>query len=609
DVAISVDSAGLSEGVYNYDVTVSDPEASNSPQIVSVQLVILPPTIELSQTSYSFVYWLGGPIPDDQILSIRNSAGGALNWQITEACSWLDLTPTTGTSTGEWDDVAISVDSAGLSDGIYNYDVTVSDPNASNSPQMVSVQLEIFAPTIELSQSSYIFESFSGQANPDDQILSIRNSGDAVLYWQVTEECSWLEPVPISGSSTGEWDDVTFNVDITGLTAGMHQCQLEVSDPYAINNPQYVDITLYVGGIIYIPLYYPTIQEGIDAAIEGSTVIVSPGVYYENIRFKGIDITLTSTDPNDPNVIADTIIDANAAGRPVTFSGSETADCILRGFTLTGGNATGSYPDNNGGGIYGNSCMATIEKCTITGNTADYGGGLSACLGIISSCSIINNNSVYSGGLSACHGLISSCIIADNTADSSSGGLGSCNGIINHCTIVGNTANNNGGGLYNCSGNITNCILWGNSPDELYNSAVPLYSCVQGGSSGSGCIDIDPLLSDVIGKDYHLQWNSPCINSGDPSYVPGLDETDMDGQERITYGRVDMGADEVFPIAGDFDMDIDVDTIDLSFFAYYWLESNCDETDWCYLTDITHDSHVNLHDLAALSTFWLIDAP
>jgi hypothetical protein len=55
---------------------------------------------------------------------------------------------------------------------------------------------------------------------------------------------------------------------------------------------------------------------------------------------------------------------------------------------------------------------------------------------------------------------------------------------------------------------------------------------------------MDPNFVDAANDDYHLSLNSPCIQEGDPCYNPGSGETDIDGDERVLGGQVDMGADE-----------------------------------------------------------------
>jgi hypothetical protein len=108
-----------------------------------------------------------------------------------------------------------------------------------------------------------------------------------------------------------------------------------------------------------------TIQDAIDSATHGDTVIVAQGTYYENIFFNGKNIVLTSTDPEDSAVVAATIIDANDSGSVVRFDNSETAECVLTGFTVRNGSGTrvrGMYDwEYHGGGIFGSS-SATIQN-------------------------------------------------------------------------------------------------------------------------------------------------------------------------------------------------------------------------------------------------------
>jgi len=212
---------------------------------------------------------------------------------------------------------------------------------------------------------------------------------------------------------------------------------------------------------------FKKIQEGVDAASHGDTVIVAEGTYVENILFKGSNIVLTSTDPLDPTVVAGTIIDGNQAGSVVTFSGTEAEACVLSGFTMRNGDA------NKGGGICGGThadrTHATIQNNTITDNSAGgykgYGGGLYYCGGTIENNTITGNSATYDGGgLYWCDGTIQSNTITGNSAGDG-GGLYECDGTIQNNTITGNSAW--GGGLYGCSGTIQNNTIAGNSESGL----------------------------------------------------------------------------------------------------------------------------------------------
>jgi hypothetical protein len=109
--------------------------------------------------------------------------------------------------------------------------------------------------------------------------------------------------------------------------------------------------------------------------------------------------------------------------------------------------------------------------------------------------------------------------------------------------------------MYNCESSsmtVTNCILWSDVPQEIYGGTIVTYSDVQGGWPGVGNIDSEPCFVNPDSNDYHLSPDSPCINAGDPNYVPGPNETDIDGEDRVMFGRIDMGADEFNPFRAEF---------------------------------------------------------
>ena len=320
-----------------------------------------------------------------------------------------------------------------------------------------------------------------------------------------------------------------------------------------------------------MPAGFGTIQAAIDEGLSG-TLTLAMGVYNENIIFAGRHVSLTSIDPDDPCVVAATIIQGTGEGPVVTFGGREASNCVLTGLTIRGGdNASG-----RGGGICGNDTLATISKCVITDNIAANGGGISDCDGAIRECVITGNAaSNNGGGLVACHGEITNCVIQDNSA-TRGGGMNNCNGVIENCTIANNAANE-GGGTRRCDGEIANCIIWDNMGGDLWEGSEPSYSCFVG--AGGTNIEVDPCFVDAAGWDYHLRLDSRCVDEGGPR--GGASVRDIDGYARVVDGDgdglavVDMGADEVGAVGcwhsstqcyGDMTGDEYVDTVDWTTF-------------------------------------------
>jgi hypothetical protein len=90
------------------------------------------------------------------------------------------------------------------------------------------------------------------------------------------------------------------------------------------------------------------------------------------------------------------------------------------------------------------------------------------------------------------------------------------------------------------------CIFWGNSEEQIAGTLPdPRFCDVQGGFPGTGNIDVDPHFVDAPRGDYHLAPTSACLEAGDPAFFPiPADETDLDGDPRELFDRVDIGADE-----------------------------------------------------------------
>tara|TARA_R110002096_G_scaffold36045_10_gene101127 strand:+ start:3181 stop:4824 length:1644 start_codon:yes stop_codon:yes gene_type:complete len=210
-----------------------------------------------------------------------------------------------------------------------------------------------------------------------------------------------------------------------------------------ITTPKAIAIALLAGPIaslqaqalLVVPGTHATIQAAINASVNGDTVLVLPGAYVENLDVGGKDITIQSA-----GGALQTTIDGSAVSGPtVLFPAGSTRAAIFEGFTVRGGNHTGS--SSYGGGIRVTSSSPTIRDCVVTDNISDsYGGGIGVTGNpagpLFERCTVVGN---HASGL----GYASGGGIAINSA--TPGAVGT---EIRHCTFDGNDAATRGGGIY-----------------------------------------------------------------------------------------------------------------------------------------------------------------
>ena len=121
-----------------------------------------------------------------------------------------------------------------------------------------------------------------------------------------------------------------------------------------------------------------SIQTAIQCAINGDSILVYPGEYFEQLNFFGKEIYVSSlyNISGDPQDIKDCIINGNELSSVVRFSSGESRNSILSGFTITGGSGYKPSDKSYGGGIYITNSSPTIANCIIEDNYADRGGGI-----------------------------------------------------------------------------------------------------------------------------------------------------------------------------------------------------------------------------------------
>jgi predicted outer membrane repeat protein len=321
---------------------------------------------------------------------------------------------------------------------------------------------------------------------------------------------------------------------------------------------------------IYFPSsYLSTIQSAIDLSRDGDTVLVAPGIYYENLDFKGKKVFLASHFilEFDTSMIEKTIIDGSrpeisSRGSVVRFVSGECSGSVIRGFTLR--NGTGSALDEfgYGGGIFCYLSAPQIINNRIENNEAHFGGGIACFYGdsvpriisnlilknrgiigagvfsqginpLIQNNRIENNSSSYRGGgifFKLCSPKIRGNIVSQNTAADYGGGIYALatSGEIVDNWLKGNRAESKGGGIHissQSSAKITGNIIESNYADlggglyNLYsNNFVASNTFIDNkASEGSGaifCSGTSPDLPRIINNIFYLNQGGIDCSQG-----------------------------------------------------------------------------------------------
>jgi hypothetical protein len=308
-----------------------------------------------------------------------------------------------------------------------------------------------------------------------------------------------------------------------------------------------LSLNLISAKILKVPQEYPSIQFAINAALNQDTVLVSDGIYYENIKFNGKNIVVASNYifTRDIKSIKGTIINGSKSaiadsGSCVSFNNKENASAVLEGFTLTGGFGTnykftfGNYQE--GGGIILHYSSATIRNNIISENNIiaapgaqrGGGGGIASMYGdpLIYNNIIISNSAGYAGGivLNWSGGKITNNIIYHNTGGSSFGTGGvmiwepSTHVEVENNTIVGNISLKDAGGI-NINSDISmvkNNIVWANRQvvgKQIMNPQRGSFNNIEDYSDANNISSFPDLLE----NSFLPADNSSCIDAGDPS--------------------------------------------------------------------------------------------
>ena len=289
-----------------------------------------------------------------------------------------------------------------------------------------------------------------------------------------------------------------------------------------------------------------TIAAGIAAAGTSFTHIrVAAGTYKEQVSVTagklvivGIGAVSVEAGSGDkPVVTVGSGVELTLQGLKLTLAGS-TADAD--GIRCTGTSAAtkstltvleSTISDNKGQGVEAVYCDVTLRRNTIQNN---QGGGVDLSKGSF----VVVNNVVTDNGKSGASGSgfggfqfapgSGTIMFWNNTVAENVAKTKEISGVV--CSAVTDTLNNS--------------IAWNSlfsTTDKVYQGCTFAHSNVQGGATGTGNLNKDPLFE----TDYKLKTTSPCIDQGDTTGLAAVTTIDHQGQARVSSsGKVDMGAFE-----------------------------------------------------------------
>ena len=230
----------------------------------------------------------------------------------------------------------------------------------------------------------------------------------------------------------------------------------------------------------YVPADFNNIQAAINASDDGDEVVISKGTYTgdgnRDIDFFGKAITVRSTDPNDPNVVAATIIDCNGTEaephRGFYFDSSEDVNLVINGLTIING-----Y-ERDGGAIYVGHGSPSFINCIFKNNQAVREGGAVSYRGgdlVLLNCKFENNQALRGGGAVYIgeyrSSLVTNCIFKNNQAVRGGGAVyigGYRSPLFTNCIFENNRTIKDGGAVYieHASPLFANCIFGNNQAKE-----------------------------------------------------------------------------------------------------------------------------------------------
>lgn len=237
--------------LFETQITITSPEAGNSPQTVVVQL-----GYTCEPHGYVLAAWPNNfdltAVPNDTLLlsfDVWEAYGRSIQFFCENSSSWLHIfQPFSPQSTP--DSVLFTVSTAGLDSGVYFDTIVVTTPaEPSNSPVAIPVRLQVTGNggdiTLAAQPDWFNYTLQVGETGGGDSLLVYETGGRSINFWTYNES-NWLYVDTMAASPLYTPRILYVVVSATDLTPGVYTDTIEIMADGAINSPLLVPVSLTV---------------------------------------------------------------------------------------------------------------------------------------------------------------------------------------------------------------------------------------------------------------------------------------------------------------------------------------------------------------------------
>jgi hypothetical protein len=197
---VTFDTTGFSAGVYTGTITVSSTDSGVPQKSIAVSVVIdAVPRISVDKQTLNLSV-VKGTYPETVTFDVWNSGTGELAYTVSEFTTWMTVNPMNGSSDGKSDKQthSVYVNPRGMDIGDYVGDISLTAPNAANSPVTLTLYFSVLDPN-------------AGPWDPDENgdmdtgsFLGWINVNDAPWIWSYSL-AGWFYIADEAVTESGAW--------------------------------------------------------------------------------------------------------------------------------------------------------------------------------------------------------------------------------------------------------------------------------------------------------------------------------------------------------------------------------------------------------------------